>query len=52
LRSQRRWAVVVVTVVAALMTPGGDPLTLALLATPMYLLYEATILAIRLVLKR
>jgi sec-independent protein translocase protein TatC len=52
LRAQRRWAVVVVTVAAALMTPGGDPLTLALLATPMYLLYEATILAIRLVLKR
>jgi len=52
LRAGRRWAVVVVTIAAALLTPGGDPLTLALLATPMYVLYEATILAIRLVLKR
>lgn len=52
LRSQRRWAVVFVVVAAALMTPGGDPLTLLLLATPMYLLYELAILAIRFILKR
>lgn len=52
LRSQRRWAVVFVVVAAALMTPGGDPLTLLLLATPMYLLYEMAILAIRFILKR
>lgn len=52
LRDQRRWAVVFVLVAAALMTPGGDPLTLALLATPMYLLYELSILSIRYILKR
>jgi sec-independent protein translocase protein TatC len=52
LREQRRWAVVFVLVAAALMTPGGDPLTLALLATPMYLLYEISILSIRYILKR
>lgn len=52
LRSQRRWAVVFVVLAAALMTPGGDPLTLLLLATPMYLLYELAILAIRFILKR
>ena len=52
LRQQRRWAVVFVLVAAALMTPGGDPLTLALLATPMYLLYELSILSIRYILKR
>lgn len=52
LRSQRRWAVVFVVVAAALLTPGGDPLTLALLSTPMYLLYELSILSIRYVLKR
>lgn len=52
LREQRRWAVVFVLVAAALMTPGGDPLTLALLATPMYLLYELSILSIRYILKR
>lgn len=52
LRSQRRWAVVFVVVAAALMTPGGDPVTLFMLSTPMYLLYEASILSIRYILKR
>ena len=52
LRQQRRWAVVVVVVAAALMTPGGDPLTLLMLATPMYLLYELSILSIRYILRR
>lgn len=52
LREQRRWAVVFVVVAAALMTPGGDPVTLLMLSTPMYLLYEASILSIRLILKR
>lgn len=52
LRAQRRWAVVFVVVAAALMTPGGDPLTLMMLATPMYLLYELSILSIRYILRR
>lgn len=52
LQQHRNWAAVIVVVVAALMTPGGDPLTLMLLSTPMYILYELAILAIRLILKR
>lgn len=52
LRDQRRWAVVFVVVTAALMTPGGDPITLLMLSTPMYLLYEMSILSIRFILKR
>lgn len=52
LRRQRRWAVIFVVIAAALMTPGGDPLTLLLLSTPMYLLYEMAILAIRFILKK
>lgn len=52
LREQRRWAVVFVVVAAALMTPGGDPITLLMLSTPMYLLYEMSILSIRFILKR
>ncbi|MET0831917.1 MAG: twin-arginine translocase subunit TatC [Acidimicrobiia bacterium] len=52
LRSWRRWAVTVILVGAALLTPGGDPLTLVLLAGPLYILYEATILAIRFGLKK
>jgi sec-independent protein translocase protein TatC len=52
LRRQRRWAVIFVVIAAALMTPGGDPLTLLLLSAPMYLLYELAILSIRFILKR
>lgn len=52
LRSFRSYALVIVVLAAALLTPGGDPLTLVLLATPMYVLYELSILAIRFILKR
>jgi len=44
--------VLIILVAAAVITPSGDPLTLLMLAIPMYVLYEVTILAIRLVLKR
>lgn len=48
----RRWAVLVITIAAAAITPTGDPLTLAALGVPLYLLYEITIWVIRLVLRR
>lgn len=52
LREFRRWALTIILIGAALLTPGGDPLTLALLATPLYVLYEGTILAIRYILRK
>lgn len=52
LKSWRRYAVTVIVIGAALLTPGGDPLTLLLLSVPLYVLYELTILAIRLILKK
>ncbi len=52
LRSGRRWAVLIIVTVGAVITPSGDPLTLLLLSTPLYLLYEITILLVRFVLKR
>ncbi|HEY7565561.1 MAG TPA: twin-arginine translocase subunit TatC [Acidimicrobiia bacterium] len=48
----RRWAVLVIVIAAAAITPTGDVLTLAALSVPLYLLYEATIWVIRLVLRR
>lgn len=39
----RRWAAVTIVVVGAIATPSGDPLTLTLLAVPLYALYELTI---------
>ncbi|MFQ5554567.1 MAG: twin-arginine translocase subunit TatC [Acidimicrobiia bacterium] len=52
LRDGRRWAVVIILVGAAFLTPSGDPLTLLLLSGPLYLMYEGTILAIRWLLKK
>ena len=52
LRRARRWTAVIILVIAALITPTGDPLTLVLLSVPMYVLYEITILAVRFILKR
>lgn len=52
LNSFRRFAVVIVVIVAAIITPTGDPINLALLAIPMYLLYEVGVVLARFVPKR
>lgn len=52
LRGGRRWALTIILVSAAVLTPSGDPVTLMLLTAPLYLLYELTIIAIRLVLRK
>lgn len=52
LRDNRRWAVTAIVVIGAVVTPSGDPLTLLLLSAPLYVLYEITIIAIRLILKK
>jgi sec-independent protein translocase protein TatC len=51
LRKARRMAWVILLVVAAVITPTQDPITLALLAVPLGILYEATILTARLMKK-
>ncbi len=43
----RRYAVVVVLIVAAIITPTGDPVTLTVVALPIYLLYEFSILIVK-----
>ncbi|HSM02860.1 MAG TPA: twin-arginine translocase subunit TatC [Acidimicrobiia bacterium] len=52
LASGRRWAVLLIVTVGAVITPSGDPLTLLLLSIPLYLLYEATIWIVRFTLRR
>jgi sec-independent protein translocase protein TatC len=48
----RRYAVVVIVIAAAVITPTGDPFNLMLLAVPMYLLYELGIVLARFVPQR
>ena len=44
LRKNRRVAAVAITVLAAVITPTGDPFTLAVVGVPMYLFYEISML--------
>lgn len=48
----RQWAVLMVVIGAALITPTGDAVTLLLLAVPLYLMYEITYWAVRLILRK
>ena len=43
LRSGRKYAFIALLIVAAFITPTGDPLSMLLLAAPLYLLYELSI---------
>lgn len=47
LRNYRSYAVVVLLVLAALITPSGDPFTLSIVFLPLFLLYELSILIVR-----
>ena len=48
----RRWAVLIIVIAAALITPTGDALTLALLSVPLYVFYEVTYWLVRLLLRK
>jgi len=48
----RRWAVLLIVTIGAVVTPSGDPLTLLLLSAPLYALYELDIWLIRWILRR
>ncbi len=47
LASRRRWAVLLIAIVSALATPGGDPFSLVILALLMYGVFEATLVVVR-----
>jgi sec-independent protein translocase protein TatC len=52
LASWRRQTVLIIVILAAAITPSGDPFSLAALAIPMYLFYEIGILLGRLIVRR
>ena len=52
LRRGRRYAVVGIVTLVAILTPSGDPLTLVILSVPMMLFYELAILFGRLIERR
>ncbi|MDX1690478.1 MAG: twin-arginine translocase subunit TatC [Acidimicrobiia bacterium] len=47
LKRGRRWAVLLIVTIGAVVTPSGDPLTLLLLSVPLYVFYESTIWIVR-----
>ncbi len=52
LAKRRRWALLLIVVFAIVATPGGDPLSPIILASVMYVLFEASLLAVRFIRRR
>lgn len=52
LAENRRWAVLIMVIVGATATPTGDAVTMFALALPLYILYEGTLLLVRLTLRK
>lgn len=48
----RRWAIVIILIVAAVLTPSPDVFTQLVLAVPMYILYELSIIIVRITYRR
>jgi sec-independent protein translocase protein TatC len=49
LAAQRRWAIVLIVLVAIVLTAGGDPISPLILGSVMYLLFEGSLFVIRLI---
>jgi len=47
MKHYRRHAIVVIVILAAIITPTGDPFTLSLVAVPIYLLWELSIIIVK-----
>lgn len=47
MKKYRRHAIVVILIIGAIITPTGDPFTLALVSVPIYLLWELSILIVK-----
>jgi sec-independent protein translocase protein TatC len=43
----RKHALVVIVILAAIITPTGDPFTLTIVSLPIYLLYELSVVIVR-----
>lgn len=52
LASWRRYAVILIVVLVAVITPSGDPISLMALSVPMYLFYELSIVIGRIMTRR
>ena len=48
----RRWAILIIVIASALITPSGDAFTLLILSVPLYVMYEATYWLVRLTLRK
>lgn len=47
LASRRRWVILLIAIVSAVATPGGDPFSMVILSLFMYGLFEVTLLVVR-----
>jgi sec-independent protein translocase protein TatC len=49
LAARRRFVIVLITIFAIVITPGGDPISPVILGSVMYLLFEGSLLVIRMI---
>jgi sec-independent protein translocase protein TatC len=49
LAAQRRWAIVLIVLLAIVLTPGGDPISPIILGSVMYVLFEGSLFVIRMI---
>ena len=47
--SRRRWAILAIVLFAIVLTPGGDPISPLILSSVMFILFEGSLLIIRLI---
>ncbi len=47
LSSNRKYAILTIAVLSAALTPGGDPISMALMAIPVYILFEISVVVAR-----
>nr|MBA3629404.1 twin-arginine translocase subunit TatC [Actinomycetota bacterium] len=52
LRRQRKVAIVSIVALAAVVTPSQDPYTMMILAVPLYVMYELTIVLLSIMMRR
>jgi sec-independent protein translocase protein TatC len=47
--SRRRWAILAIVIFAIVLTPGGDPISPLILSSVMFILFEGSLLIIRMI---
>lgn len=48
----RKYAILVISILSALLTPGGDPISMLSMAIPVYILFEISVMVAKITVKK